>query len=202
MASAEDLTPAPAVAPVVAPVAVDAFAQAMAARQVAEFARRQKDPAAMLTAARMLQEIPVSGADDGDAAFTPAGLFAEAREFARGDTLLLQQILVAESNGHRGVMSSAFGKGLVRVVQPVNPLAAYQFMINAKGGEPLRIGAIGDVGTSLVMRLQDDRGKVVCLDDNGDYAPVCQLTPKAGGQFRVDVLNKSKQRSRAVILSN
>jgi hypothetical protein len=90
----------------------------------------------------------------------------------------------------------------VRVVQAVNPRAAYQFTVNARGGEPLRIGAIGDVGTTLVMRLQDPGGRIVCLDDNGDYAPVCEVRPKATGPYRVDILNKSAAQSRAVILSN
>lgn len=180
----------------------DPFAQAMAARSVAEFARRQKDPAAMLTAARMLQEIPGMGSDGGAATFSTAGLFNEARTLAKGDTMLLAQIRVAESTGSRGVSSSAFGAGLVRVVQAVNGRGAYQFTVNAKANEPLRIGAIGDVGTSLLMKLQDPSGHTVCLDDHGDYAPVCQVKPNAPGRYRVDIQNKSAQTSRAVILSN
>src|SRR3546814_553926 len=76
----------------------DPFAQAVAARTVAEYARRQKDPVAMMTAARMLGEIPFAGGDAAaDAAFTPAGLFAEAKALAKGDAMLLAQIRVAES---------------------------------------------------------------------------------------------------------
>ncbi|MES2302666.1 MAG: hypothetical protein V4521_11460 [Pseudomonadota bacterium] len=182
----------------------DPFAQAMAARTVADYARRTKDPAAMLTAARMLGEVPVTGtADaDADATFTPAALFAEARTFASGDALLLQQIRIAESSGHRGVLSSNLGSGLVRSVQLVNPLTTYQFRVTAKGGDLLRIGAIGDLGTNLVLRVTDNRGKVACLDDQGDYAPVCQTRPSSNGEYRVDVINKSSAKSRTVILSN
>lgn len=181
----------------------DPFAQAVAARTVAEYARRQKDPVAMMTAARMLGEIPFAGADAAaDAAFTPAGLFAEAKALAKGDTMLLAQIRVAESTATRGVSSSAFGRGLVRNVQVVNPRGAYQFAVNAKGGETLRIGAIGDVGTNLTMRLKDASGRTVCLDDQGDYAPVCQLKPKAAGNYQVEITNRSPARSRTVILSN
>lgn len=180
----------------------DPFAQAMAARTVADYARRTKDPVAMLTAARMLAEVPVTGAEAADATFSPAALFAEARTFASGDTLLLKQIRIAESSGHRGVLSSNLGNGLVRSVQLVNPLGTYQFRVTAKGGDLLRIGAIGDLGTNLVLRVTDNRGKVTCLDDQGDYAPVCQTRPSSNGEYRVDVINKSSARSRTVILSN
>lgn len=198
-------TPAP-VAASAAPAAppVDAFAQAIAARQVADFARREHDPYAMLTAARMLQQIPVtdSATPTTDAAFTPAGLFDEAKLMAKGDAQLLMQINIAQSTSSRGVLSSAFGRGLLRLVQEVGGKAAYRFNIKAKGGEPLRIGAIGDIGTALYIRLLDAAGKVVCLDDNADYAPVCAVTPRTAGNYRVDIVNKSAARSRTVILSN
>ena len=52
------------------------------------------------------------------------------------------------------------------------------------------------------MRMQDQSGHVVCLDDHSDYAPVCELTPKATAKYRVDILNKSPEASRTVVLSN
>src|SRR5665213_2732307 len=78
---------AQAVAPPIAQSApeFDAFDQAMAAKRVADFGRRQHDPEALLVAARMLQEVPFR-----DKAAGPAG-----------------------------VLSSAFGLGLVRIVQDV-----------------------------------------------------------------------------------
>jgi len=109
---------------------------------------------------------------------------------------------VMEGQSPRGVTASAFGQGLVRSVQTMAPRGAYQFSVTARGGEKLRIGAIGDVGTSLLMRLVDGKGKIVCLDDQNDYAPVCQLTPGASAQYKVDLMNKSPAASRAVILSN
>ena len=178
----------------------------MAARAVADFARRSADPLAMLTAARMLAEIPVNGADgapgQAPGGFTPAGLFGEARQLAHGNALLLQQIDVAEAGSSRGVLSSAFGAGLVRRVLNVNPRGAYQFSVDAKGGERLRLGAIGVPGASLLIRMQDQSGATVCLDDHGDYAPVCQLTPHADARYRVDIQNRSAQPSQTVVLSN
>ena len=198
--------PPPALTP------ADPFAQAIAARQVADFARRERDPLAMLTAARMLQQIPFSDTvpvvtDSATTAqpaagFTANGLFDEASAMAKGDTQLLTQIQVAKANGTRGVVSSAFGRGLVRLIQDVGARGIYRFNIMARGGEPLRVGAIGDIGTSISIRLLDAAGKMVCMDDNQDYAPVCALTPKAGGNYRVDVVNKSTAKSRTVILSN
>lgn len=195
--------PAQAAAPV--PGSADLFAQAIAARQVADFARRERDPYAMLTAARMLKQVPVTegeGSMSGEAGFSPDGLFAEAKALARDDQPLLLQIRLSQSASGRGVMASAFGKGLVRRVLDVNPRNAYRFNVTAKGGEPLRIGAIGDIGTSMYIRLTDVSGKQLCLDDNADYAPVCAVTPRASGNYRVDIGNKSTSRSRTVILSN
>lgn len=202
-AAADPAKPSPA--PATAPAPADPFAQAIAARRVAEFARREGDPYAMLTAARMLQQIPVkddSAAPAGDAAFSPAALFAEAKTLARDDQALLLQIRAAQSASGRGVTASAFGKGLVRRVLDVDPRDAYRFTVTAKGGEPLRIGAIGDIGTNMYIRLTDPSGRQLCLDDNADYAPVCAVTPRASGNYRVDIGNKSAARSRTVVLSN
>jgi hypothetical protein len=188
-----------------APAPLDPFTQAIAARHVAEFARREKDPQAMLTAARMLQQIPVTDSSEstaGDAAFSSAALYAEAKALAKGDPGLTMQIQVAQSTGSRGVMTSIFGKGLVRRVLDVDGRNAYRFNLTAKGGEPLRIGAIGDIGTSMYIRLSDASGRQICLDDNADYAPVCAVTPRASGNYRVDIGNKSAAKSRTVVLSN
>lgn len=195
-------TPAP-------PTGAQLFEQAITARQVADYARRQRDPYAMLTAAKMLAQVPMTdgpaGGDGaaaaGDGGFSAAALFAEAKALARDDQQLLLQIRMAQSSG-RGVTASAFGKGLVRRVLDVNPRNAYRFNVTAKGGEPLRIGAIGDVGTSMYIRLTDASGKQLCLDDNADYAPVCAVTPRASGNYQVSIGNKSAARSRTVILSN
>lgn len=200
---AQQPAPAPA-APAPTQKPADPFAQAIAARQVADFARRERDPYAMLTAARMLQQVPMTDGTapaTGVAAFSPDALFAEAKTLARDDEALLLQIRMAQSSG-RGVVASAFGKGLVRRVLDVNPRNAYRFTVTAKGGEPLRIGAIGDLGTAMYIRLLDASGKQLCLDDNADYAPVCAVTPRMSGQYRVDIGNKSAARSRTVILSN
>jgi hypothetical protein len=191
--------------------APDAFAQAMAARGVAEFARRQKDPEAFILAARMLQELPFHDAagvpqdstpDGAAAAFTPRGLYAEAKVLAKGNQALLMQISVAESTGSRGVTSSGFGAGLLRTVQPIGPRGAYAFSLKAKAGELLRVGAIGDLNTRMVLKMVDAKGKTVCNADSGDYAPVCSFKPQGAADFKVQLVNRSDNPTRAVILSN
>lgn len=186
-------------------VAPDPFEQAMAARAVADYGRRQKDPYALITAARMLQEVPFQDAapiaPGAAPAFSAEGLFDEAKTYAKGDEALLMQISIAKQAGSKGVLSSAFGRGLVRTIQNLNPRGAYNFPIKAKGGELLRIGAIGDVRTRMSMRLRDSRGRVIC-DDSGDYAPVCSVQPVGAGDYRVEVQNQSDAPTRAVILSN
>ena len=184
-----------------------AFDQAITANKVAEFGRREHDPHALLIAARMLQEVPFvdqgPSADAAEAAaFSPEGLFAEAKAMASGDPQLLTEINLAQSSGSRGVVSSAFGRGLVRNVEAVAARSTYAFVLKASGGDLLRIGAIGDVGAKMVIRLLDQSGKVVCVDDNADYAPVCAASPRVTSLFRVEIQNHSASPTRAVILSN
>jgi hypothetical protein len=191
----------------IAEPAADPFQQAIAAQAVAAFARRQKDPQAMLVAARMLQDVPVhDGAASQPTAtaatFSPAGLFGEAKVLAQGDPALLTQIRIAQGAGNRGVFASAFGKGLVRLVREVAARGTYRFDIDAVGGQVLRIGAIGDVGTAMLLRLVDAAGRLVCIDDSGDYAPVCATMPHAAGRYHVEVANRSAKPSNTVILSN
>lgn len=189
--------------------AADPFEQVIAARGVADFARRRNSAQAMLVAARMVQEVrfvdkpgegSLAAAGTGPAPFSADALFDEAAALAKGDDALQTQIRVAR-NGGRGVISSAFGAGLVRVVRDVGARAAYAFDVQAKPGELLRIGAIGDTTTKMALRLRDKRGALVC-DQSGDYAPVCSFRPAAGTALRVEVLNQGDAPTKAVILSN
>ena len=186
----------------------DPFEQVIAARRVADFGRRRNSVQAMITAARMLQEVkfqdtaapPTPDAAGHPAEFTPEGLYAEAEAMARGDPQVLTQIRVARSSG-RGVLTSAFGKGLVRTVRQVGARAIYAFNVQARAGELLRIGAIGDTTISMVMRLRDTSGRLLC-NDGGDYAPVCSITPLLAAALRVEIENKGAAPTQAVILSN
>lgn len=203
-ALAQEAPDAPAVtAPAPAP---DAFEQAIAASRVADFARRQKDPQAFIVAARMLQEIPMQdgAAADPDAPpapFSAEALYDEARALAGGDPQLLMQINLAENAGSRGVLSSVFGAGLLRIVRDVSSRQVFTFPVTAKGGELLRIGAIGNAGNEIGMRLRDKAGRLLC-DVGGDFAPVCSIRPKKAGEIKVEVLNRGSASTRAVILSN
>jgi hypothetical protein len=193
--------PATAAAP-----ATDPFEQAMAARSVADYGRRQKDPYALLTAARMLQEVPFQDAAPAEPGsppppFSAEALFDEAKALAKDDQALLMQIAIARQAGSRGVIASQFGQGLVRTVQALAARGNYAFPIKAKGGALLRVGAIGDTRTRMSMRLRDSRGRIVC-DDSGDYAPVCSIQTQAAGDYRVELLNQTDSPTRAVILSN
>jgi hypothetical protein len=193
-------------APAASAPAADPFAQAIAAQAVASFARRQQDPQAMIVAARMLQEVPFHDAAATQArvapAFSPQGLYDEAKVLAKGDPMLLAQIRVGESSGSRGVLSSAFGTGLLRLVREVAARGTYRFDVDAVGGQILRVGAIGDIGTNMLLRLVDGAGHILCQDDSGSYAPVCAMTPRATGRFAVEIANRSAKASSTVILSN
>jgi hypothetical protein len=192
-------------APTAAAAAPDPFAQALAAQSVADYARRHHDVRAMIVAAKMLREVPTSdnGGNGGGAPapFSADGLFDEAAQIAGSDTVLQSQVRLARADT-RGVIASVFGKGLLRQVQDVSPRGAYSFNLQASGGQLLRVGAIGEPGTAMGLKMLDTAGHLVCADDRGDYAPVCATTPRAQASYKVELTNRSAKPSRTVILSN
>ncbi len=180
----------------------DAFQQILTAKSVADYGRRQHDPLALLTAARLLREVPFQDdpkADATGAAFTPQGLLDEARAMAADKPALLAQLTLPKQT--RSIVASPFGKGLVRTLHDVGAHTNYGFAAQAKAGELLRVGAIGDVRTQMVIKVSDSHGKTLCMDDNRDYAPVCSVTPQSG-DIRVEIANNSDYLTKAVILSN
>lgn len=196
--------PAPAAAKPAAE-AIDPFEQALAANRVAEFGRRQNDPGSLIIAARMLKELPFDDAEPVDpsappAPFSPEGLLAEAKVMAKGDPMIILQIQLAQQS--RGILSSSFGTGLLRVVKNVGARAVYTFPVKAKNGELLRIGAIGDHSSRIGMRMVDAKGKVVCQDQSKSFSPVCSFKPNGAGDYKVEVTNQGDAVARTVILSN
>ena len=72
----------------------------------------------------------------------------------------------------------------------------------ARGGEILRVAAIGDGDTNIDLVVRDARGAVVCRDGFGDHYPVCTVSPRAGGQMQVDVVNRGDVWTKVQVLSN
>jgi hypothetical protein len=193
--------------------AVDALGSVAA---LAAWGRANRDPEAMIVAARMLRSIPVAegtvtGVIEGPVAttpapqrpaLTPAGLLGEARTFARGNAATLTRIRQAEAATSRGVISSAFGRGAVRTVRDVSANSTWRFTLDARGGAPLRILAVGDGDTDVDMRVRDQNGNVVCEDLDFDHRAACAITPAWTGRFTVDVINTGSVWTRTMLVTN
>ncbi|WP_298742963.1 hypothetical protein [uncultured Brevundimonas sp.] len=78
----------------------------------------------------------------------------------------------------------------------------WSFEIDARGGETLRIAAIGDGDTNVDLTVRDAAGKLLCADGFGDHYPVCTLAPGAPARLRVHVVNRGALWTRVQVLSN
>jgi hypothetical protein len=187
-----------------------------AAANLADWARANRDPDGLITAARMLKSVPVTegtvtGTLDGPVATTPApnrplmtsaSLLTEARGFARGDRAVLAKIRAVETAASRGVVSSAFGRGAIRTVRDVSANSTWRFTVDARGGSSLRVLAIGDGDTDVDMVMRDQNGNVVCRDLDVDERALCDITPAWSGRFTVEVINTGSVWTRTMVITN
>ena len=201
--------------PATAPPEARAVDQLVTAARLAEWGRRAEDPQALIVAARMVSEValrpdtiegrseggqPSERADPGQPSIQ--GLLEQARELADGDGETLDEIDAAAAVAARGVVNSAFGRGPIYAVRDIEAQATYWFHLNARGGEVLRVAAVGDGDTDIDMIVRDEFGEEVCEDRAYDHYPVCTVIPAFTGRFRVDIINRGRVWTRTQILSN
>jgi hypothetical protein len=176
-------------------------AQAVTAAELAQWGRERRDPGALIMAARLLAEVPVRVGGDAPL-LTPDALLDEAAGFADGNQAVLDAVARLKTGGTRGVLSSPFGRGPVFTVKQIEPRETYWFEVEARGGEVLRVAAIGDGDTDINLTLRDADGTLVCRDGFGDHYPVCTTQPRADGRMRVDIVNRGAVWTRVQILTN
>ena len=156
-------------------------------------------------AARLLAEVPLrqAGGDGEEAPFlTATSLLDEAAALAGDNTGLIDAIDRLRDPLMRGVRSSAFGSGPVLMVKSLQARERWAFDVEARGGEILRVAAIGDGDTNIDLTVRDARGVVVCRDGFGDHYPVCTVSPRFGGKMRVDIINRGEVWTKVQVLSN
>lgn len=176
--------------------------QAVTAAELAAWGRARRDPGALVLAARMLAEVPVRQGE-GDAPFlTPEALLDEAAALTEGQPAWQDAIGRVRSAGVRGVQSSPFGQGPIFTVKEIRARETYWFEVDARGGEVLRVAAIGDGDTDIDLSIRDARGALVCQDGFGDHYPVCTVSARRSGRMRVDIVNRGDVWTKVQILSN
>jgi len=195
----------------------EGVAQIVTAANVAAWGRSHQDAGALIMAARILAEVPVrraplNGADAADPILTPATLLDEAAALSTGDQAALEAIAylrAQHSNGGetadsevRGVRSSPFGQGPIFMVRELKARETYGFVVQARGGEVLRVAAIGDGDTNIDMVVREPGGALVCQDGFGDHYPVCTVARARPGPMRIDIVNRGAIWTKVQILSN
>jgi hypothetical protein len=194
------------------PPAAQGVSQVVTAAELADWGRRRGDAGALIMAARLLAEVPVrqageeeegAGGTADDAPFLTANnLLDEAAALSGDDAPLIDAIDRLRDPLTRGVRSSIFGRGPVQTVKALAARERWAFDIEARGGEILRVAAIGDGDTNIDLTVRDARGAVVCRDGFGDHYPVCTVSPREGGKMRIDILNRGDVWTRVQVLSN
>jgi len=187
--------------PVLTPAA-RGVTQVLTAAELAAWGRDRNDAGALIMAARLLAEVPVRQADGDTAFLTATTLLDEAAAMAGDNSGVIDAIDRLRDPLTRGVRSSAFGAGPVLTVKSLQARERWAFDVEARGGEILRVAAIGDGDTNIDLTVRDARGAVVCRDGFGDHYPVCTVSPRAGGQMRVDIVNRGDVWTKVQVLSN
>jgi hypothetical protein len=180
--------------------------QILTAAELAAWGRDRGDAGALIMAARLLAEVPLRHAggdgDDERPFLTAASLLDEAAAMAGDNAGVVDAIDRLRDPLTRGVRSSTFGTGPVQTVKSLQARERWAFDVEARGGEILRVAAIGDGDTNIDLFVSDASGAVVCQDGFGDHYPVCTVSPRAGGQMRIDVVNRGSVWTKVQVLSN
>ena len=176
--------------------------QVLTAAELAAWGRDRNDAGALIMAARLLAEVPVRQTDGETPFLTAASLLDEAAAMAGDNPGVVDAIDRLRDPLTRGVRSSAFGAGPVLTVKSLQARERWAFDVEARGGEILRVAAIGDGDTNIDLTVRDARGAVICRDGFGDHYPVCTVSPRAGGQMQVDIVNRGDVWTKVQILSN
>lgn len=188
------------------PPAARGVTQILTAAELAAWGRERGDAGALIMAARLIAEVPLRpAAGDGpsDSPFlTAAALLDEAAALAGDNAGVVDAIDRLRDPLTRGVRSSSFGAGPVQTVKSLQARERWAFDVEARGGEILRVAAIGDGDTNIDLVVRDASGAVVCRDGFGDHYPVCTVSPRSGGQMRVDIVNRGDIWTKVQVLSN
>lgn len=171
-------------------------AQLALSQNLYEAAVENRDPLAMIVAARLRAGVSVEDreyeaeADDGETEegeidfLSADDMFEEARILARGDETLNDLIEDAEAEQGRGRVSGpGRDTGFVRA----NSTTYYN--VSFRGGERAAVYANGPGITDLDMYVYDQNGNTICRDIDYSDNMSCFWTPRWTGPFRIEVRN-------------
>ncbi len=178
------------------------------ARTLAVIGLDDRDPLALITAARMIASTPVSdsdyekqnepGATTGDPAVldTPQSLLARAREFSDGDAEILALIDETPLTAPRGRVG-----GPVQHQDAVKAGSTDLYKITFDGQRDAQIAVIG-IGGDIDCKLFDEKNNLI--DQDIDNTSTCALSfrPIWKGEFTLKIRNYASRDVPYALLSN
>lgn len=166
-------------------------------QELYEVAAENRDPLAMIVAARLRASVAVEERDyeaetegedameEGEFALLTADeMFEEARILARGDETLNGLIEEAEAEQGRGrVTGPGYDTGFV------SAYGTTYYNISFRGGQRAEVYASGPGITDLDMYVYDQNGNLICRDIDYSDNMSCAWTPNWTGPFQIQVRN-------------
>ena len=180
-----------------APATDEPVARLQMSSDLLAFGRDDKDPLALIVAARIMKTVGGTEADmkpEGRGAsdnaqkpgqpVAPDTILVEARDLAKGDKLT--NLLIDEA----GAMGSDNGAGLLKTHQdtvPAGATDAYTLVYN--GGQLAEAGIAGDGSGDLDLLVYDENDHLVCRSASSSDREYCQWWPRWTGPFRIEIQN-------------
>jgi len=170
------------------------------AAALAEYGKREKNPMALLVAAQIMKNTPVTEekrtkTEEGEAkevsgkkagaADTPDSLLTEAKKLAEGKEDILALI---DKEGKIAAQRGASG-GAKRYCDRVNPGRSDYYTVTFRGGEDAEIAVIGDGDCDLDLYVYDENGNFIGSDTDGTDRCYVNWSPAWTGPFRIKVEN-------------
>jgi hypothetical protein len=180
-----------------APAIDEPVARLQMSSDLLAFGRGNKDPLAVIVAARIMKTVGGTETDmkpEGRGAtdnpqkpgqpVTPDTILVDARDLAKGDKLTNLLIDEAAAMGSHG--GAAQLKTHHDTVQ-AGATDAYTVVYN--GGQLAEAGIAGDGGSDLDLLVYDENDHLVCRSASSNDREYCQWWPRWTGPFRIEILN-------------
>jgi hypothetical protein len=166
------------------------------AAELVRYGDANKDPLALITAARMMKQAGVQDSKAERVAVKPEAkdkpdtrsveaVLARAKTLANGRQDLLALADDVAAGGSRGAL-----EGPARGVYVVAPFDTDTVRISFRAGEPARVLVSGDGDSDLDLYILDENGNQICKDDDATDDMVCGWTPRYTGQFAIRIVNR------------
>ena len=191
-----------------------AVTQLTLAQQLADLSIERKDAIGLVTAARIMMEIPTEegtaiaeGAEEGKGTtdekkdsgtvMSAETMLEKATELAGQDVIALAMIQASSAVSTRGDIS---GPNRHEDVVRANATDTYRVVFQGSVGAEVAIDGDGD--TDLDLYIYDEGGNEICRSTSSNDVEYCSWTPAWTGPFEIKVRNLGSIYNRYIIYTN